>query len=1008
TLAGDLKISITAGTFNGLVSADDVTGYISGGQFSALADSTAYAKGYVPTAAVNGYYGVAEGSFVEIVAADAEATFTYDGSEKTFELTEADADVYTVTGTASAADTGKYTVTITANDGYVLVMDGEVILGSVALTYTITAATDNEITGTVSLEGWTYGETANTPSGAAGTYGEVVYMYATEVNGEYTTAVPADAGTYYVKAVVEETANYNAAESKAVSFEISKAANSILIVMPGWTYGEAANEPTWIALNGTEDDATITYYSDADLTTKVSADDLAAAGAGTYYVQVAISGLANYEDATATASFTIAKATIPVSVEDVTAVAGQSYSTGVTVDLDDGSYTITYTYDGEDKLPKTFSEAGTYVIHFTVTATSGNYEDYSGSFDVFVTAAEQKLSEVTIPAITTSATYDGTVITFVEEAKDGEYTVTNGSATAAGSYVVIISLAEGYKWSDGSTADIIQLVTIEKADFTVTTSDEAGKTSGTVEVETKADTDKYTVTYFCNGETSDEAPSFTDAGTYVVYFIVSGDNYNDYIGTYVVTVPEPEIELSEVTIPEIKTSATYTGSAITFVEEATAGEYTVTNASATDAGTYLVIVSLSSGYVWADGTSADIIALVTIGKADLTVTVSGYTGEADGEAHSGSVTATTVDETEATVTYSGSETAPEFTEAGTYLVSFTVTAANHNSYTGSYLVVITEAVAEPVEPEKVEAPEVGSTTVEYTGSEITFIDSDSYDASSITITGNSGTNPGTYEVVISLKDSGSTVWTDGTTADIRITFTIIVKVVAPAADDTTFTYTGSAQTYAIADSDLYTVAGNVQTNAGTYTVTVSLIDKEFTCWADNTTAAKTYTFTIAKASNSVTDPTVTDGVPSGSTAKYGEVTYKFYTDEACANEVSALTDSGTYYVKAYVAGTDNYAAAESQAVSFTIQNPLQDELDQTQQDLDDAKKDLEQSQQDLEDAQQDLDQAQTDLSQAQQDNADTQKEAVVSHAVGITSISIILIAAVVVLVLLIMRRKKSK
>lgn len=69
----------------------------------------------------------------------------------------------------------------------------------------------------------------------------------------------------------------------------------------------------------------------------------------------------------------------------------------------------------------------------------------------------------------------------------------------------------------------------------------------------------------------------------------------------------------------------------------------------------------------------------------------------------------------------------------------------------------------------------------------------------------------------------------------------------PAADSTTFTYTGQEQTYTIAESDYYTISGNVQTNAGTHTVTVSLKDKNNTAWSDGTTEDKTYSFVINKA-----------------------------------------------------------------------------------------------------------------------------------------------------------------
>lgn len=70
-------------------------------------------------------------------------------------------------------------------------------------------------------------------------------------------------------------------------------------------------------------------------------------------------------------------------------------------------------------------------------------------------------------------------------------------------------------------------------------------------------------------------------------------------------------------------------------------------------------------------------------------------------------------------------------------------------------------------------------------------------------------------------------------------------VTIPAADDTEFVYNGAEQTYAIAANALYTVSGNVKKDAGTYTVTVTLNDKDNYVWSDGTTDDKSYTFIIS-------------------------------------------------------------------------------------------------------------------------------------------------------------------
>ena len=56
------------------------------------------------------------------------------------------------------------------------------------------------------------------------------------------------------------------------------------------------------------------------------------------------------------------------------------------------------------------------------------------------------------------------------------------------------------------------------------------------------------------------------------------------------------------------------------------------------------------------------------------------------------------------------------------------------------------------------------------------------------------------------------------------------------------------------------------------------------------------------------------------TGSTGEVTFKYYSDAKCTKAVAAanVKNAGTYYVKATVAADDNYKAATSAAVKFTI------------------------------------------------------------------------------------------
>ena len=110
------------------------------------------------------------------------------------------------------------------------------------------SVTQNSINVNVSMDGWTYGETAKTPSVAADSNpgnGEVTYTYyvnegctdkTTSVNGAASDgAVPKNAGTYYVKAEVKATDNYLGGSAVA-QFTIAKKAVTATVTAEDKTY----------------------------------------------------------------------------------------------------------------------------------------------------------------------------------------------------------------------------------------------------------------------------------------------------------------------------------------------------------------------------------------------------------------------------------------------------------------------------------------------------------------------------------------------------------------------------------------------------------------------------------------------------------------------------------------------------------------------------------------------------------------------------------------------------
>lgn len=97
---------------------------------------------------------------------------------------------------------------------------------SATKTSTVTVIVNKaNITPSVTMDGWTYGDTPNDPivSGNTGE-GDVTYEYkvSTADDSTYTNTKPSDAGTYTVRATVDATANYNGG-SATTDFTISPA-----------------------------------------------------------------------------------------------------------------------------------------------------------------------------------------------------------------------------------------------------------------------------------------------------------------------------------------------------------------------------------------------------------------------------------------------------------------------------------------------------------------------------------------------------------------------------------------------------------------------------------------------------------------------------------------------------------------------------------------------------------------------------------------------------------------
>ena len=191
------------------------------------------------------------------------------------------------------------------------------------------------------------------------------------------------------------------------------------------------------------------------------------------------------------------------------------------------------------------------------------------------------------------------------------------------------------------------------------------------------------------------------------------------------------------------------------------------------------------------------------------------------------------------------------------------------------------------------------------------------------VTPTSGLNAGEYKGTIVVTTG------DGATRTVPVTLTVAKKSIpVPREDNRKYTYTGENQTYQVDDNNAYTVTGNVKKDAGEYTVTIKLSDKDNTVWAGKNNADDLeYTFVIDKAAQDA------PAAPMLKDRSYTSITLK----EVAANDNGAtaeysmdgenwqpsptfigLTSGTTYTFYVRYAATDNYnASLASDAVKFT-------------------------------------------------------------------------------------------
>ena len=415
-------------------------------------------------------------------------------------------------------------------------------------------------------------------------------------------------------------------------------------------------------------------------------------------------------------------------------------------------------------------------------------------------------------------------------------------------------------------------------------------------------------------------PDNTATGTYYYYCIVTAkrsDNGQEATKTSNIAELKITKQAGRVIPPTAKQLLKYNGEAQVLLENAGSSdtgtiEYSLDNITystdipeATDAGTYTVWYRVTGNDTYADVAPANIT--VDIAKAAGPDAPAGLKAAAPSKwgLSDGSITGV-----DSTMEYADNEAFTNAKDctgdtianlaAGTYYVRIKE-ATNYEAGKAAEVIVHAGII------------EVESISVSSTGHKTSYEIGDALDVTGLQITAEkTDGNKETIDVqtdMVSGFDSSSAV--DAQTLTITFggkttEYTIKIdkkSVEIPAADTTEFVYDGNAKTYTVNANEAYTVAGNVQTNAGEYTVTVSLNDTDKYRWSDGTATDKTYDFVINKAE--VAKPELTEN-----TFEYsGEDIVPAITqskDKVTLSGGTSAKNTGNYSITVSLNDKDNY------------------------------------------------------------------------------------------------------
>ena len=751
--------------------------------------------------------------------------------------------------------------------------------------WTATSLTFNDQTLTAGSYNTAYSGTFTGASNGTGSYtytitgvtradiGSTSYTSVSASSGKYNglgltnttiSGTPTVAGTYRFSVKAQDT-NSKVEKTATITIVINQLSGSISYATTTLTktYGDAQFTN---ALTKTGDGA-VTYTSSAtSVATVDNAGKVTIVGAGETTITATVTNGTNYSYATKTVSYklTVNKKALSVSWDETSFTytgSAQRPTATITGAVSGETITIAYSIKNGTTAVSGAINVGSYTITATFGVTGGkaNINNYtpttaSTTFTIGTRA-------IAVPtASTTTFTYNGSEQTYLPANWDNisaYVNISNNKQTNAGSYTVTVRLKDtaNNKWSDNTTTAKTLTFTINRAK---TASYTATNRTYTGVEQTGVTGTNVTLTGTVKA---------TNAQDGITAYAEPTANYAWSDGTYAKKTITWNIAKASLTITAKAQTITFGSSIATGVDQVTATglvnsqvltgiTLTASTSNATTAGTITpsgAVIKTSS----TNGTDTTANYAITYVAGKLTINRLGVTKPSakQGLTFNGSAQVGVTFASNAGYTLASGTT--EETNAGDYSAVFKLDANHKWSDDTTADVTVSWSIAK-FNLSNASIATIGEQT--YTGSAIkpTPAVSVALKAGNTTLTTGThftysyadNTNVGTAKLTITAVNN--TNYTGSKTVE----FTIKTRGIAvPTANTSTFTYTGSEQTYLPANWEsikaYVEIKGNTRTNAGSQTVTVSLKDAINNTWSDDTTQAKTFTFTIGRAKTAV-------------------------------------------------------------------------------------------------------------------------------------------------------------